>query len=82
MADEMEGIKNILHELEKNRLVKKLEKDWHELSKMAMYTDIVLLCIVLITILLLNWLGKLSNEANGWLLAALIGYIFGRGAPE
>jgi hypothetical protein len=51
---------------------------WYERAKMNTIMTALIVFAVLLTILLLNWGGKLSMESNGWIIAALIGYLFGR----
>ncbi len=80
--DDAKSVNEILRELEKNKFVKMLMERWHELSKARMQTTTILVFAILITMLLLNLGGKLSTESNGWILAALIGYLFGRGTQN
>lgn len=79
---EDESLTEILHELEKNKFVKLLMERWHEQTKLRMQNTLIVVSAVLITILLLNFWGKLSMESNGWIIAALIGYLFGRSSPN
>lgn len=80
--NDVESIIEVLHALEKSKFVKQLAKqfmeNWREQSKRSMKTTTIIVIALLATILLLNLLGKLSMEANGWIIAALIGYLFGR----
>jgi len=82
VKDDVKSINELLHELEKNKFVKSLMNQWHELAKMRMQTTLLIVIVVLVTMLLLNLGGKLTPESNGWLLAALIGYLFGRGIQK
>ena len=77
--DDYEGVKKLLQELEKSKFAKQCIDYWHEQAKMHMQTTLIIVAAVLITILLLNWGGKLTVESNGWIIAALLGYLFGRG---
>jgi len=79
--DDYESVK-FLRELEKSKFAKFIAQRWDEQAKMRMKTTLLITCVVLATILLLNWGAKLSQEANGWLLAALVGYLFGRGSQN
>ena len=80
--DDAESINKVLRELEKNKFVKRYMEQQRELSKAHMRTTIIIVGTILVTMLLLNWGGKLSMESNGWLLAALMGYLFGRGIQK
>lgn len=74
-----ESITEVLHELDKNQFIKQALASWLVQSKKKMWTTLAVVSAILVTVLLLNWGGKLSMESNGWILAALIGYLFGRG---
>ena len=77
--DDYEGIRKVLQELDKNKFVKYLTDKLHEQSKMQMLTTAFIVSAVLAVLLLLNWGDKLTQESNGWIIAALMGYLFGRG---
>ena len=77
--DDYEGIKNLLRELEKNKFAKHVAGLWDEQVKLQKKATLVVVLAVLVTIVLLNLWGKLTSESNGWIIAALIGYLFGRG---
>ena len=77
--DDYESIKELLHELEKNKFVKFVTEKLNEQAKLQKQTTLLIAIAVLGTILLLNWGSKLTPESNGWIIAALIGYLFGRG---
>jgi hypothetical protein len=80
--NEEESFTDILRELDKNKFVRLILERWNEQAKRNMQTTIVIVLAVLATILILNWWGKLSVESNGWVIAALIGYLFGRGSQN
>jgi cytochrome b len=75
---DVDDIGKLLSMLEKTKFVKQFIEGWREQSKRNMQTTIIIVVAILATILLLNLLGKLSTESNGWIIAALIGYLFGR----
>ncbi len=79
VQNDIESINELLKGLEKNKFVKSVMQNWHDLARVRMRTSLILVFAVLGTMLLLNLIGKLSIESNGWILAALIGYLFGRG---
>jgi len=79
MKNDYEGIKEILRELEKNKFCKFVAEQLSEQEKIQKITTILIIIAVLLTIVVLNWWNKLTPESNGWILAALIGYLFGRG---
>lgn len=78
MANQDESLTELLQELDKNKFVKSIAEKWQEQSKTNAKLTLILVAALLVTMLVLNWWGKLSMESNGWLLAALIGYLFGR----
>ena len=78
VKDDAEQINKILRELEKNKFVKLLMERWFERAKMSSIMTALTVFAILLTILLLNLMGKLTMESNGWIIAALIGYLFGR----
>ena len=77
--DDYESVKEILRELEKNKFVKHVADMWGEQAKLKKKTTMVVVLAILAVILILNWWSKLTPESNGWIIAALIGYLFGRG---
>lgn len=77
--NDIQSINELLRELENNKFVKSLTEHWHKLAEARMRTTLLIVFAVLATILLLNLGGKLTPESNGWILAALLGYLFGRG---
>jgi xanthine/uracil permease len=79
VKDDAEQIKKVLQALEKSKLVKRVVEYWYEQPKIHARTTIIIVSLVLLTILLLNLMGKLSMESNGWIIALLLGYLFGRG---
>ncbi len=74
-----EGIKKVLQEFERNKFVRFLSEQWSEQAKLQAQATLLIVLAVLGTIVILNWWGKLTPESNGWIIAALIGYLFGRG---
>jgi hypothetical protein len=77
-----ESFTDVLHELEKNKFAKSVVEKLHEQSKLNMWITITAVIAVLLTILLLNYGGKLTEESNGWIIAAIVGYVFGRGSQN
>lgn len=80
--NEEESLTDVLRELEKNKFAKSVLEKLHMQSKMNMWVTITSVLAVLVTILLLNWGGKLTEESNGWIIAAIVGYVFGRGSQN
>lgn len=78
MANKEETVTDILQELKKNKFAKSALDKWSEHAKSNRQVTFLLVLAILITMLILNWCGKMTTESNGWLLAALIGYLFGR----
>jgi len=77
--NDAEKINKVLRQLEKSKFVKHLAELWAGQERLQKYTTLFVVLAVLGTIIVLNWWGKLTPESNGWIIAALIGYLFGRG---
>ena len=76
--NDAESIKKVLRELDKNKLVKFVVERWNEQAKLQKYATLAVVLAMLGTIILLNLWNKLTLESNGWIIAALMGYLFGR----
>jgi len=77
--DDYERVKEVLQELEKSKFIKHIAEMWNEQAKLQKKATLVVVLAILSAIVLLNLWGKLTPESNGWIIAALIGYLFGRG---
>jgi len=82
MAKNKESVSDVLRELDNNKFAKAVMERLEIQSKRNMQTTLIIVLAVLATLLLLNWGEKLTSEANGWIIAALIGYLFGRGTQK
>ncbi|MEM4255217.1 MAG: hypothetical protein QXR53_02715 [Candidatus Norongarragalinales archaeon] len=74
-----ERLTDVLRELDKNKFARMVADRWYDLSKQNAKMTTIIVFAVLATVLILNWQEKLTMETNGWVIASLIGYLFGRG---